>query len=82
LIHVLPIKNKVSNTGYVWESQLYSAGWNDLSDKEKTGVVKETYLLPQYDEICFDIFWPGIRTLTKCVFMGEVKKSEPYYQRR
>lgn len=38
-VNVLPVRKRVTDTGFLWESELWEAGWNDLPKDKKVGVV-------------------------------------------
>ena len=53
------LKRPVSDKGYIWESQLWECGFNDLPIEQQFGEIIEDGLYP------FRVYWPfvGLETL-------------------
>lgn len=64
---VLPKKEVVGHKGTWWESDLASAGWNDLSDDQKFGVVQSIT-----GACILEVYWPACR-VKSYPFVDEVR---------
>ena len=69
-IKVIPSKKILSDKGTVWESELWSAGWNKLSDEDKQGIVQS---VRPYDKThLLQVYWPALKLITFDIFLDEI----------
>ena len=64
------VKRPVSDKGYIWESQLWSKGFNELLPSQQFGEVIEDGLYP------FRVFWPALEFETALIYADEVSIEE------
>lgn len=57
---VLPKKKILNGKGYIWESSLFSQGYNELPEDQKFGLAfpRPGFLLD------YVVFWPGVEIVT------------------
>ena len=70
---VIPVKEKLSGTGTLWEYQLFKNGYNKLPDKQKYGEVKGMFELDGGFTV-FDIYFPALKIEVTNVFPDEIKE--------
>jgi len=69
-IRVRPIKSPLTDSGTVWESQLWKRGWNELPEEQKFGIVKRGW-----EDYCIEVYFP-YALLSALVYTDEVVRYE------
>jgi len=73
-VEVLPKKKILGGTNTIWEYILASKGWNDLSPRDKVGIVDGVYVLNRSENHLkvLDIYFPALDLMVQNVFPDEV----------